>query len=382
MHLNKKPVRAAETTGNAAGDTTTTEQEQADDNHIEIDDDSDSSYSAATNITDTQSLRTSILNYKWENGRRYHAYQDGAYWGPNDDRQQEAEDLMHEMYRIIMEDKLYAAPIGDNPQACRSTQLPLQTLTYFSAYPRRGLRYRHLGHLIVFSQFADEHSSAEVIGVDLSPIQPGFVPPNCKFEVDDINQEWTYPDNTYDFVHIRGMTGCIPDWVELHKKAYKSLKPGGWVEHVELWGIAKSDDGSLKSDSPAKKWVDVFKKIGEAIGKDFFTGHQAADFQREAGFENVYEKRLKVPIGPWPKDKKLKQWGAWNRQFLLQALEGFSIRGLTEMLGWSYDDAQVFLVDMRKELLNPQLHAYTDVTIIYGQKLHEQGHGGTSQSLA
>ena len=71
------------------------------------------------------------------------------------------------------------------------------------------------------SEFADEHPSADVLGVDLSPIQPGFVPPNCKFEVDDINQEWTFPDNSFDFVHIRAMTGCIPDWVELHKKAFK-----------------------------------------------------------------------------------------------------------------------------------------------------------------
>lgn len=31
-------------------------------------------------VTDTQSLRSSILNYKWENGRRYHAYQEGSYW--------------------------------------------------------------------------------------------------------------------------------------------------------------------------------------------------------------------------------------------------------------------------------------------------------------
>lgn len=33
-----------------------------------------------TTVTDTQSLRSSILNYKWENGRRYHAYQEGSYW--------------------------------------------------------------------------------------------------------------------------------------------------------------------------------------------------------------------------------------------------------------------------------------------------------------
>lgn len=129
------------------------------------------------------------------------------------------------------------------------------------------------------------------------------------------------------------MTGCIPDWTELFKKALKHLKPGGWVEHVELWGIAKSDDDTLKPDSPLKTWVDVFEKIGAASGKTFFWGDKAADSVREAGFVGVTQRTVKVPIGTWPKDKRLKQWGMWNRQFLLDALEGFSIRGLTELLG-------------------------------------------------
>ena len=60
-----------------------------------------------------------------------------------------------------------------------------------------------------------------------------------------------------------------------------------------------------------------------------------ADSIRKAGFINLTGRVIKVPIGTWPKDKTLKQWGAWNRQFLLQGLEGFSIRGLTEMLGVS-----------------------------------------------
>ncbi|KAI8650706.1 hypothetical protein NCS57_01405100 [Fusarium keratoplasticum] len=340
------PAKGAETGADHAPETT----ERSDNGPIEVDDDADSTYSGSTRVTDTESLRTSILNYKWENGRRYHAYNDGAYWGPNDERQQEAEDLMHEMYRIILDGNLYAAPLGENPQRV----LDVGCGTGIWAIPS--------------SEFADEHPSADVLGVDLSPIQPGFVPPNCKFEVDDINQEWTFPDNSFDFVHIRAMTGCIPDWVELHKKAFKALKPGGWVEHVELWGITKSDDGSLKDNSPLKKWVEVFEKIGALTGKGFFYGHKAADFQREAGFENLVERRLKMPLGPWPKDKRLKTWGAWNRQFLLQALEGFSIRGLTELLGWTYDDAQLFLVEMRNELLNPAVHSYGEVTIIYSQK--------------
>ncbi|KAK1772791.1 S-adenosyl-L-methionine-dependent methyltransferase [Phialemonium atrogriseum] len=323
---------------------------QPQDGVIEVDNDADSAYSASTQVTDGESLRSSILNYKWENGRRYHAYEDGAYWGPNDDRQQEAEDLMHEMYRIIMDDKLYAAPIGDNPQSVLDVGC---------------------GTGIWAIDFADAHPSADVLGVDLSPIQPNFVPPNCRFEVDDINKDWTFPENKFDFVHIRAMTGCIPDWTEFYAKAMKHVKPGGFVEHVELWGIASSDDNTLRADSPLKTWVDIFEKIGAATGKCFFWGDRAADSMREAGLADVTERRVKVPIGPWPKDKRLKHWGTWNRQFLLQALEGFSIRGMTELLGWKYDDAQLFLVEMRNELKNPNLHSYVDLTIIYGQKPKE-----------
>ncbi|KAH7185114.1 S-adenosyl-L-methionine-dependent methyltransferase [Fusarium flagelliforme] len=314
---------------------------------IEVGDDSDSSYTRSTGITDTESLRSSILSYKWENGRRYHAYQDGSYWAPNDDRQQEAEDLMHEVYKIILNGELYEAPISENPQRVLDVGC---------------------GTGIWAIEFADAHPSADVIGTDLSPIQPKFVPPNCHFEVDDITQVWTYPVDHFDFIHVRFMTGCIPDWTELFKKAYKHMQPGGWVESLELWGTSKSDDGTLKPDSPAHKWVEVFKEIEKITGKSFFWDDKMAQSISDAGFVNVQGRRIKVPVGTWPKDKTLKQWGAWNRHFLLEGLEGFSIRGLTEMLGWKYEDAQLFLADMRKELTNPDLHSYLEATVFYGQK--------------
>jgi len=55
--------------------------------------------------------------------------------------------------------------------------------------------------LIPSRDFADEHPEAEVIGVDLSPIQPEFVPVNCKFEVDDVTDDWTWPTNHFDMIH-------------------------------------------------------------------------------------------------------------------------------------------------------------------------------------
>ncbi|KPM39196.1 hypothetical protein AK830_g7331 [Neonectria ditissima] len=315
---------------------------------IEVDaDDGDSSYPESTRVSDTSSLRSSILNYKWENGRRYHSYQDGAYWGPNDEQQQEAEDLVNEMFRIILDGKLCEAPIRDDVQSVLDIGC---------------------GTGVWAIDFADEHTSAEVIGVDLSPIQPAFVPPNCRFEVDDVNNHWTYPEENFDFIHVRAMTGCVPDWVKFHQKALRHLKPGGWIQQMEMSCVARSDDESIKPDSPLVTWIDVFEKMGEVLGKTFFACEKACDAIKDAGFVNVHERRIKLPIGTWPKDKQLKHWGAWNSQFLLQGLEGFSIRGLTDMLGWSYEEAQVFLARMRKELLDPNVHSYIDLCVVYGQK--------------
>jgi len=92
----------------------------------------------------------------------------------------------------------------------------------------------------------------------------------------------------------------------------------------------------LKPESPLYKWVEVFKKIESLTGKSFFWDDKMQQSISDAGFTNVSGRRIKVPIGTWPKDKILKQWGAWDRHFLLQGLEGFSIRGLTEMLGVSW----------------------------------------------
>ncbi|KAF5548823.1 hypothetical protein FMEXI_4493, partial [Fusarium mexicanum] len=59
------------------------------------------------------SLNSSVLNYKYENGRRYHAFREGAYLVPNDDEEQDRMDLGHHIYRLVLGGDLFLAPIGD-----------------------------------------------------------------------------------------------------------------------------------------------------------------------------------------------------------------------------------------------------------------------------
>lgn len=57
-----------------------------------------------------------MVNYPEKHGRRYHAYHEGRYLLPNDEEENERLDIVHAMTMFIMENKLYLAPIGENPQ--------------------------------------------------------------------------------------------------------------------------------------------------------------------------------------------------------------------------------------------------------------------------
>lgn len=73
----------------------------------------------------------------------------------------------------------------------------------------------------ISSDFAEDNPLAEVIGTDLSPIQPGFVPPNLRFEIDDATDTWVYPENHFDLIHIRSLYGAVADWPAFYQNALK-----------------------------------------------------------------------------------------------------------------------------------------------------------------
>jgi hypothetical protein len=68
---------------------------------------------------------------------------------------------------------------------------------------------------------ADKYPTASVIGIDLSPIQPAWIPPNLRFVVDDIEDEWIYPENHFDYIHIRHTLHSIRKPAALMETAYK-----------------------------------------------------------------------------------------------------------------------------------------------------------------
>lgn len=67
----------------------------------------------------------------------------------------------------------------------------------------------------------EKYESATVTGVDLSPIQPTWVPPNVRFTVDDVESPWLHPRDHFDFVHSRHTVMAFKDWPKLLRNVYE-----------------------------------------------------------------------------------------------------------------------------------------------------------------
>jgi hypothetical protein len=72
-----------------------------------------------------------------------------------------------------------------------------------------------VGRILMDDTVGDLYPAANILGVDLSPIQPEWVPPNVKFVVDDVESPWLKPRNYFDYVHARHTVMAIKNWPQL-----------------------------------------------------------------------------------------------------------------------------------------------------------------------
>jgi hypothetical protein len=78
----------------------------------------------------------------------------------------------------------------------------------------------------------------------------------------------------------------------------------------------------------------------------------------DRGFEEVTQTIVKLPCNMWPKEKRMKLLGAWEMENLLSSLEGLVMRLFQKALGWSAEEVSIFLIDVRKDIKDRNLHAY------------------------
>ncbi|KAK4121430.1 S-adenosyl-L-methionine-dependent methyltransferase [Parathielavia appendiculata] len=308
---------------------------------------SDEGAEVASSGTSLTSITSSVLRGKVEDGRVYAVYGKEEYGMPMDDSELDRIDMCHAKYYALLNKKRFLAPIGENPQKILDLGC---------------------GTGIWSMDIADMYPSADVLGVDIAPTQSEWVPPNCRFELDDIEQDWAWKENSFDFIFARDLILAVRNWPRLIDQVYEHLKPGGWVEFQCVTGLLRCDDGTLPDDSPMRQFSDAIYDSTQIFGTPIDDPTRWRGWFDERGFEDVTEVVYKLPCNPWPKDQRLKLIGAFEMENLLYGLSGMVTRLFSKALRWSPEEVEVFLVNVRKEIKNRNVHSYWPYYVVYGRK--------------
>ncbi|KAK3687552.1 S-adenosyl-L-methionine-dependent methyltransferase [Podospora appendiculata] len=305
-----------------------------------------SDYESSLNESMFGSLTSSVNEHVWEYGRRYHKFRYGRYPLPNDDDEFKREFLRHIMLKEMTGGKLHLAPVGDNPQKI------IDLGTGFGHWPIE------VGELF---------PCAMVIGVDLSPIQPVWIPPNVEFMVDDIEDEWVH-DSDFDFMHLRFTGWVIKDIPKLFRTAFQNLKPGGWIEVQDICPKVGSDDGTVQPDNPLARFYSLVHRIFlDKYQADIRHIERVPEDLERAGFVNVQKRIWNVPVGEWAKDAHLRTMGGYFREIIMDLVVAMAARPFVEA-GLEKTEIDELVNSIRAAMGNKRIHAYLPIHSVWAQK--------------
>ncbi|KAI6383677.1 hypothetical protein MCOR25_000125 [Pyricularia grisea] len=299
----------------------------------EDDGDADSALDVRSIGTVSDSLTSSILRFRVENGRTYHSYKDGY--------------LQHNLCMMTLGWKLYISPID---------QRPVNRVLDIGC-----------GTGVWSMEFADDHPEAHVIGIDLSPIQPSFVPPNVSYYIDDVEAEWTY-STPFDFIFTRMMLGSIKNWPEFFRQSFDNLTSGGYFESFEPVFPVRCDDDTYPQECALRKWFELLDEGTQKVRTELPTLEVQKQRLLDAGFVNIVTREYKWPMNTWPSDKKQKEFGSLVLANLEEGIQGMTMAMFTRVLGWTKEQVELFLVDVRKDIRNTSMHVYYPIVVISAQK--------------
>ncbi|KAL1892180.1 hypothetical protein Cpir12675_004648 [Ceratocystis pirilliformis] len=302
-------------------------------------------------ILDSKSLTESTLDFPEEFGRTYTAFRPGSYPYPNDLMESQR---LNEQYHILnkVSGRLHFAP-------------------WSQKNPPRNVMDIATGTGLWAMDIADLYPEAQVQGNDLSPIQSQHVPPNLHFFVEDAEEEWQFT-TPFDYIHTRCCLGAFQDFKKnIICQAFENLCPGGWLESQEIQHRAFCDDGTLSPDSPLLVWARELQEASEAKNRQIVIAPHLRQWYEEAGFVDVKEIVYKVPLNPWPQDAQYKEIGRRWERILLDGMSGFSLALFNRYFGRSREEIEAQLVPVRRDISNPNIHAYQKYHMIIGRKPFE-----------
>ena len=140
------------------------------------------------------------------------------------------------------------------------------------------------------------------------------------------------------------------------------------MEWQMKYPLIVSDDNTLPQNSALQQWSQGFSDASDAFGTSLSHTPQIKAMMEAAGFVDIQEYILKLPIGPWPKNKQLKRVGAFELVNMVDGIEGLTMRIFSKALGMPVEEIQLLLMEVRKEAKNSRVHSYYPFYVVFGRK--------------
>ncbi|KAG8962342.1 hypothetical protein FRC03_004319 [Tulasnella sp. 419] len=234
-----------------------------------------------------------------EFGGRLVSSQNETYMMPvvQDTEEHERLEYQHRALTLTL-DSLYAAP-----DLVRAAMMPSQSYTPAAVDLGTGS-----GQWAV--EFAREFPHASVVGIDIAPPAPkGPVPPNCRFEVDDVNLPLDHYTKCFNVCHMRAIDHGVYDYRGLLYRVAQILRTNGVllvvVGDLRLYqhdrtpfpvDVKEGDPGWCATQ--ALFWGNHNNALtrGEATSARYKNAEwmSKCPYYNSVGYEDVY-----IPLGPW-----------------------------------------------------------------------------------
>ncbi|TGZ77510.1 S-adenosyl-L-methionine-dependent methyltransferase [Ascodesmis nigricans] len=303
-------------------------------------------FSATTGVHTTASIASSITEFIYAHGRRYRGQNGYPMPMPNDDIEQERLELTHYFFLVLAAGHLHRAPL-EIPES-REPFRPFRILDCGTGVGTWAL------------DMGEQYPATDIIGVDISAIQPSWTYPNVTFEVDDLELEWTWPDCYFSFIYSRTMNNCIRDYPLLISRMFTHLTPGGFVE---IWEhqLEKYFDLTPEftdPDAAMLKWYSLYREALEKAGIRPMCGDELKAELEGKGFVDVTVKRFKQPFGTWAKTEKMKQVGHLALGSMKTGLEAHALELIVRYCGLPYEEVKALCDASYEELEKGKLRFY------------------------
>ncbi|KAK4504081.1 hypothetical protein PRZ48_004996 [Zasmidium cellare] len=275
-------------------------------------------------------------------GRTYYRFRNDTYNFPAEDVEYERLDIMHQLiYERALNNQLH--------------------LAHLRAPPRRILDVGHgTGYWLI--DMEQRYRQAELIGIDLDSAVHSTPGSNCVFRspVDFNAPQWPVEDASVDLVHMAQLLGCVPDWLQHYRKAYRCLRPGiGHLEHIEIDWAPRTTEPQFPAEArDLYNWWAWIRQASELAGKSLAYRDDTEDLLEEAGFRDVTHKRIRIPF-VWEQadvQEKLLAHGYHTAMGHLgtQSFHGFSMLLFTRYLQWTPQQVQALCDNIVNIIQSPQ----------------------------